>query len=83
MPNIKFGHENKIVKADPGEWLYDVVQRANIGIPFSCKAGACGTCATEVLEGNDNLGDQSAREVRALNSANLDSKYIDYPVYVM
>jgi len=40
MPNIKFGHENKIVKADPGEWLYDVVQRANIGIPFSCKAGA-------------------------------------------
>ena len=79
MLNIKFGHENKIVKADPGEWLYDVVQRANIGIPFSCKAGACGTCATEVLEGNDNLGDQSAREVRALNSANLDSKIYRLP----
>ena len=79
MPNIKFDHENIIVKADHGEWLYDVVQRANIGIPFSCKAGACGTCATEVLEGNDNLGDQSAREVRALNSANLDPKIYRLP----
>ena len=37
MPNIKFDHENKTVIADHGEWLYDVVQRANIGIPFSCK----------------------------------------------
>ena len=37
------------------EWIKmcirDRVQRANIGIPFSCKAGACGTCATEILEG--------------------------------
>ena len=72
MPNIKFDHENKTVIADNGEWLYDVVQRANIGIPFSRKAGACGTCATEILEGYDNLGEQSAREVRALNSTNLD-----------
>ena len=50
MPNIKFDHENIIVKADHGEWLYDVVQRANIGIPFSCKAGDCGTCATEIMK---------------------------------
>ena len=41
MPNIKFDHENKTVIADNGEWLYDVIQRTNIGIPFSCKAGAC------------------------------------------
>ena len=53
MPNIKFDHENKTVIADNGEWLYDVVQRANIGILFSCKAGACGICATEILEGYD------------------------------
>ena len=79
MPNIKFDHENKTVTADNGEWLYDVVQRANIGIPFSCKAGACGTCATEILEGYDNLGEQSAREVRALNSTNLDPKKFRLP----
>ena len=79
MPNIKFDHENKTVIADNGEWLYDAVQRANIGIPFSCKAGACGTCATEILEGYDNLGEQSAREVRALNSTNLDPKKFRLP----
>ena len=54
MPNIKFDHENKTVIADNGEWLYDVVQLANIGIPFSFKTAACGTCATEILEGYDN-----------------------------
>ena len=37
MPNIRFNHENKTVKADPGEWLYDVVQRANIGPPSHVK----------------------------------------------
>ena len=42
MPNIKFDHENKTVIADNGEWLYDVVQRANVGIPISRKAGDCG-----------------------------------------
>ena len=55
MPNIKFDHENKTVIADNGEWLYDVVQRSNIGIPFSCKTCACGTSATEILDGYDNL----------------------------
>ena len=38
MPNIKFDHENKAVIADNGEWLYDVVLRACICIPFSFKA---------------------------------------------
>ena len=70
MTNIKFDHENKTVIADNGEWLYDVVQWASISIPFSYKAGVCGTCATEILEGYDNLIEQSAREVRTLNSAN-------------
>ena len=57
MPNIKFDHENKTVIADNGEWLYELVKRAKIGIPFSCKAGRCGTCAIEVLKGYDNLGE--------------------------
>lgn len=51
----------------------------NIDIPFSYKAGACGTCVTKVLKGYDNLGDQSACEVRALNSVNLDPKIYRLP----
>ena len=83
MPNIKFDHENKTVIADNGEWLYDVVQRANIGIPFSCKAGACGTCATEILEGYNILGEHSTREVRALNNTNLYPKELLHLIRVI
>lgn len=73
MPKVTFKHANKSVEADEGEWLYDVADRADGGIPFSCKAGACGTCATEVLEGRENLGKQTARENRTLEADSLDS----------
>ena len=72
MPKVKFAHTNKTIEAVEGEWIYDVCDRADGGIPFSCKAGACGTCATEVLEGRDNLGEPSAREIRTLNANKLN-----------
>lgn len=72
MPKVTFEHTNKSIEAGEGEWLYDVSENAEGGIPFSCKAGACGTCATEVTEGRENLGEQSAREIRTLTSQGLD-----------
>ncbi len=72
MPTITFTHSNKTVEANLEDWLYDVADAAESGIPFSCKAGACGTCATEVIEGRENLGEQTAREVRTLTSSRLD-----------
>lgn len=72
MPTITFTHSNKTVEANLEDWLYDVADAAESDIPFSCKAGACGTCATEVIEGRENLGEQTAREVRTLTSSRLD-----------
>ncbi len=72
MPKVTFTHSNKTVEANEEDWLYDVAEAAESGIPFSCKAGACGTCATEVLEGSENLGDQTAREIRTLSGSRLD-----------
>ncbi len=72
MPKIEFRHADKCVDAEEGEWMYDVAERAEGGIPFACKAGACGTCATPVLEGMDTLGRATAREARTLTNLDLD-----------
>lgn len=72
MPKIKFTHINKTVDAKEGEWLFDSVQKADGCIPFSCKAGVCGTCATQVLEGRESLSKQSSREIRTLTAHQLD-----------
>jgi len=52
--------------------MYDVAERAGSGIPFACKAGACGTCATRVESGIDNLAPLTLREKRTLAEHDLD-----------
>lgn len=34
----------------------------NIGIPFSCNSGVCGTCQVKVLEGAENLSEINEEE---------------------
>lgn len=72
MPAVRFDADGKTVDASQGDWLYDVCTDAKASIPFSCKAGACGTCATEVLDGGDSLGKPTSRELRTLESIGLD-----------
>jgi ferredoxin len=38
------------------------VAAEQLGIPFSCEEGVCGSCFCNVLEGEDNLMDLSERE---------------------
>lgn len=33
-----------------------------VGIPFACTEGVCGTCVIEVLEGKDNLSEYTQEE---------------------
>jgi Na+-transporting NADH:ubiquinone oxidoreductase subunit F len=79
MPTITFQHAGKSVEADEGEWLYDVAERAEAGIPFACKAGACGNCATPVIEGIETLAKVTAREARTLTNLNLDLEHYRLP----
>lgn len=34
-----------------------------IGVPFGCRSGLCGTCKIKVLEGMENLMDLTEREL--------------------
>ena len=74
MPKVTFKHSGKSTEAEVGEWMYDVADRCDSGVPFACKAGACGTCATEVLEGDETLPKRTARELRTLGELGVDSQ---------
>jgi Na+-transporting NADH:ubiquinone oxidoreductase subunit F len=79
MPKITFNASGKAIDAEEGTWMYDVCQDAGSGVPFACKAGACGTCATEVLDGIEHCGDAGAREVRTLTAHALDPRRFRLP----
>ena len=79
MSKITFDAAGKSIEADEGTWLYDVCQDADAGVPFACKAGACGNCATEVIRGMELLGDAGAREVRTLSAHGLDPRRFRLP----
>lgn len=72
MTTIEFRADGKRHEAAEEDWFYDVCVDAGASIPFSCKAGACGTCATEVLAGMDALPAPSQRELRTLAAAGVD-----------
>jgi ferredoxin len=74
MPTITFKQSDKTLEVAKGEWLCDVCDRAGVPVPFSCRAGNCGSCATEVLEGADKLTPQTQREAFVIKALGLDTE---------
>ena len=64
------GTEN-VVECESDQYILDAAEEAGVEINYSCRAGACSTCAGKIVEGTSDQSEHSF-----LDDKQLEEKFI-------
>ncbi|MBI0376731.1 oxidoreductase [Streptomyces albiflaviniger] len=62
---VELGRSGGRIRVPPGVSVLDALEKRGIDVPWSCRAGICGTCETPLISGRTDHGDSLVGLTRA------------------